>query len=275
MITMHIDAERLLNFLESVPRQIPFSMALALTKLAQAARDAIKEEMPKVFDRPTPYTINSVRMTPAKKDMLQSSVHLARPGGSARTGRSRFLEAEVEGGIRKGRGFETLMQRKNSLISGMQASFGGAAPLDQFGNIKPGFYNLLLSALQSQRDGYTNQTDKSFTRGLKAGKQVGFFIGRPGAGEQPLGLWSREYKLLNAPSDGRVRKARSTKVTRAFGKKMKSSYIFTKVRPILIFTKAGTYHSRLPFEQLVQATITEQQARIMQEAIDRALGGRK
>jgi len=56
--------------------QLPFATARTLTELAKLAAAAERAAMPKVFDRPTPFTVNSVAVQGAKKDMPVARVFI-------------------------------------------------------------------------------------------------------------------------------------------------------------------------------------------------------
>jgi len=56
--------------------QLPFALARTVTGLARKAQDAEKKAMPSVFDKPTPFTVNSVGMTSAKKALPIASVFI-------------------------------------------------------------------------------------------------------------------------------------------------------------------------------------------------------
>lgn len=53
------------------PRRLNAVMATALTRTAQDVREAVRQELPRVFDRPTPYTLNSLFVRPATAQRLQ------------------------------------------------------------------------------------------------------------------------------------------------------------------------------------------------------------
>ena len=55
-------------------KQVPFATAQALTAVAKLAQGAVRAELPSVFDRPTPFTINSIAVTPARKTNLTAVV---------------------------------------------------------------------------------------------------------------------------------------------------------------------------------------------------------
>ncbi|MCK8784129.1 hypothetical protein M0638_07035 [Roseomonas sp. NAR14] len=55
-------------------RQIPFATANALNATARAVQAEERRELPSVFDRPTPFTLNSIGIVPARKDRLEARV---------------------------------------------------------------------------------------------------------------------------------------------------------------------------------------------------------
>src|SRR5690348_6496059 len=55
-------------------KQFPFAVSRALTELAADVQKAEKDALPKVFDRPTPFTVNSIRIIPARKGQWWSEV---------------------------------------------------------------------------------------------------------------------------------------------------------------------------------------------------------
>lgn len=55
-------------------KQLPFATAQALTALGRIVQGEEKKALPGVFDKPTPFTINSIGVIPARKDNLQATV---------------------------------------------------------------------------------------------------------------------------------------------------------------------------------------------------------
>ena len=55
-------------------RQLPFATSLALTRTALMVKAAEVEEMKRVFDAPTRFTLNSLFVRPAKKSRLEAVV---------------------------------------------------------------------------------------------------------------------------------------------------------------------------------------------------------
>ncbi|MFL9999013.1 hypothetical protein PQR34_47435 [Paraburkholderia sediminicola] len=57
-------------------KQLPFAEARAVTALAKLAAVAEKAAIPEVFDNPIPFTVNSVAMQAARKDMPVARVYI-------------------------------------------------------------------------------------------------------------------------------------------------------------------------------------------------------
>lgn len=55
-------------------KQLPFAMALALTRTAQLVQQAETANLPEVFDRPTPFTMKAIGMQKATKSKLESVI---------------------------------------------------------------------------------------------------------------------------------------------------------------------------------------------------------
>lgn len=73
--------------------QVPFATAKALTRTAQDVQRAIVDQLPTVFDRPTPFTMRGVGITYATKATLTSRVFL-------RDIQREYLQLQVTGGTR-------------------------------------------------------------------------------------------------------------------------------------------------------------------------------
>lgn len=125
----------------------------AMNRTAYDVRDAIKAEMPRVFDRPTPYTLNSLFVKPARLDRLQAEVYFKDDLGTSRLGipATRYLLPHVLGGSRRAKGFEEALRAAGHLPSGYSAVPGPYAKLDQYGNMQRGQIIQILSQLRITR----------------------------------------------------------------------------------------------------------------------------
>lgn len=76
-ISVADDIARLQKSLSALEKQqLPFAIAKTLTAVAKNAQAAEKEAMPEVFDRPTPFTVNSVGVKGALKANLEARVFI-------------------------------------------------------------------------------------------------------------------------------------------------------------------------------------------------------
>jgi hypothetical protein len=133
MVTIKVSADvgRLTSHLRKIEReQIPFATAQALTTTAKHAQATLTAQLPSIFDRPTPFTMRAIGMTPARKSDLTATV-LVRPL------QARYLELEETGGFR-------------GSVSGKSLPEPIAIPTNAYGNIprnkiaqlaaKPGYF---------------------------------------------------------------------------------------------------------------------------------------
>ena len=150
MLKITVDTTSLANGLKATQRKIERSTAIALTKTAQHAQKAVIAEMPRVFDRPTPYTLRGTRVKPAnyKTGRMEASVEF-KTDVSKGTPAEKYLQAEVYGGSRRQKRFEVALQRIGVLPAGMFAVPGKALRLDAFGGIPARTIVQMLSYLQA------------------------------------------------------------------------------------------------------------------------------
>lgn len=127
---------------------IPVATAIAMTLTAQDVVAAEVAEMEAVFDRPTPYTIGSVRYTPAQRTNLTASVFIndqfvgngGHPAGE-------YLIPEIDGGLRVEKRSEWALHTLGLLRDDQYIVPGAGAPLDQYSNLTGGFMQQVLSAI--------------------------------------------------------------------------------------------------------------------------------
>lgn len=175
-------------------RHVPFATAMALTRTAYDVKEDLVNEMKRVFDRPTPYTLNSLRVIPAKKDKLEAYVWLKDEFGTAKgTPATKYLMPHIQGGGRNVKRFERWLIARGIMPAGMYVVPASGAELDQYGNISRGTFTKVLSQLQANPEALSNETAASRKRAAsrKTGKNARYFVGRPGNGKLPLGVYAR------------------------------------------------------------------------------------
>ncbi|QDQ26715.1 hypothetical protein FNU76_10255 [Chitinimonas arctica] len=217
--------------------------AIALTRTAGHAQRQVQATMPRVFDRPTPYTLRGMRVKPARANLLQAEVTF-KDDTFKGTPAEKYLGPEVFGGARRLKRFERALQAKGLMPAGMVAVPGEAMQLDSFGNMRGSEIVKLLSQLQAfGEQGYrANATDGRLAK-LKQGTRTrqGFelIVVKPGqkparGGKAlPAGIWRRTYT--------------------AFG---------TSLQPLVLFVRSATYQRRLDLpgiaDQAAQAHLQDE-----------------
>lgn len=213
-------------------KQVRLAAAKAITFTIERVQTEEVREMQRIFDRPTPFTLNSIRKTTASPSNLQARVFLKDDGVR---GHRHYLYPQIEGGTREQKFYETVFTMIGVKAGEMQRQDvyivpGSGAKLDQYGNMSRGQIRQILSALgKAQRTaGYSaNRTAASARR--KGKRLVEYFIGRPGGGRLPFGVYMR------------------TKF--AFG---------SAIKPVLIFVKQPQYQKRFDFYGVAERTVIKE-----------------
>lgn len=167
--------ERMLDDLDR--KQLPFATALALTRVAQRTREDLQAEMRSSFDRPTPFTLNSVAVQPATRAKPESSVFFKEwaPKGVPA---GRYLRPQIDGGPRGDKGFERKLRRAGLLPSGLYLVPARGAELDGSGNVSKGMIVKMLSALSVLSNAGSAGNRKGVSRGRRRAQN--YFVVRPG-----------------------------------------------------------------------------------------------
>jgi hypothetical protein len=228
-------------------RQLPYAAARGLTETAKLVKAAEVHEMGDVFDRPTPWTLNSLFVKPATKQDLTAIVWLKDDRAGSGTPPDRYLNPEIKGGLRVPKAFERALQRVGALPPDYVAVPGAAAKLDQYGNLSRGQIVQLLSYFRTfDTAGFTANISDARRARLRRGtkSKVGFeyFVGRPGDGKLPLGIWQR-FQLGHG----------------------------TAIKPILIFIPQALYHAIYDFMFVAQRTFDREWPRQFAQALEQAL----
>jgi hypothetical protein len=195
-------------------------MSLGLNRTARKARDANVEEMKRVFDRPTRFTLNALRIQPATKSSLVARLWFREFAGKG-TPAAKYLLPQVHGGERPHKRFEARLMHMGMLPRGMYLVPASGAPLDRYGNVQRRIYTQILSQLQAQGDPQQNTTARSRRRNRRR-RRAEFFWGNPG--RSGWGVWERKRF--------------------AFG---------TAVRPVFLAVRNVRYLKRFAFFEVTEA----------------------
>lgn len=238
--SVEIDAAAVTRALAEMQNQIPFATSLAINKTAQLVRRAIVTEMKRVFDRPTPFALNSLFIEVSTKTKLNAKVWL-KDGyneGFDGTPAVKYLTPEIYGGPRRAKSHERRLRDSGILGSSMFAApaRGAQGLLNRYGNLSGGIIRQMTSGLgiDEERAGYqSNITDRSRRRNKRRGKY--FVMG----GERPVGISRRV-------SGGGL-------------------------QPFLWFVRAPNYRPRLDFFGVAQKVIDENLEKELEKAINNAI----
>ena len=159
-IQMKSDLHRLTKDLNDVEKkQIPFAMSLALNETATIGQAAGVKEMKRVFDRPTPFILNSLRVKRSSKNRLIAEVGFKDVFGRFGSAVEDTLKPNIEGGSRKPKASEMTLRRAGILGSDEFIVPSRALRLDRFGNIPKGTMNKIISNIgASSERGFTSNT---------------------------------------------------------------------------------------------------------------------
>lgn len=174
-------------------RHIPRSTVIALTRTAQVAKQTLTDELPKAFDRPTAWTMNSLFVRPATMSNPVAEV-LVKDFAPKGTPAVKYLAPGIYGGGRRQKRFERALHAAGILPSGMVAVPGAGAPKDMYGNVPAPFITRMLSQLRAYGEqGYkANETDKGKARRLARDRRKGdWLVLREKRGKLLPGIYQR------------------------------------------------------------------------------------
>lgn len=186
-------ARRLLNGLD---RQVRYAASLTVNTLARyPVKEALVAEMKDSLDRPTPFTLNSLSVVKPATVSDPSAVLDFKASGTGRPAAS-YLRWQVQGGERRLKAFEVMLRSIGVLPGGYFAVPGRGAKFDAFGNIERGQITAILSyfrAFPEEGRGFkmnsTAATRKRMAKGTRSKLGYRYFVGRPGDGRGPLGIY--------------------------------------------------------------------------------------
>ena len=211
--------------------QVNRATVSAINSTAQAIKQAELTEMRSVFDRPTPYTMNALRIAPARTDRLSAEVGFKTDivsTGKGTTGEWHYLQPQVFGGGRRIKGLEYNLRAAGVLPAGWNVTPGAFARLDAYGNLNRGQITQILSQLRiTLRAGSTRNlpiVSGNERRVIGALRRAGgrYFAIPPGRKGIKPGVYLRELIGSKAPM------------------------------PVLKFVRASRYSQRFDFDRVAK-----------------------
>lgn len=219
--------------LQQAASQVPFALSVALNKTAGKARSAIVSEMQSVFDRPSPWVLNSLRVKRSTKTDLVAELAF-KDKNSVESSRS-MIEPHVFGGQRWFKAMEIRLWRAGFLPTGWNVTPGPGATLDSNGNMSAGQITQILNVLGTYTEaGYNKANSKTVARLAK--------------GNVKKNIYGFVYWVNPANGTARNKALQPgvyKRVTTGFGSSLK---------PVLFFVKRAQYKKRLDFFGIAQRT---------------------
>lgn len=203
--------DRLASQLKASSGQIRTAAMVGLTRTALAVRDAQYTAMKLAIDQPTPYTLNSLRVSKATPSRLEAMVWLKDDLAGSGTPATKYLLPQIEGGARRVKRFEKALQLAGHMPAGYQCVPSKSCPRDAYGNPSRGVIIQILSQLRiTLTSGYirnmalTHKGDyKKLTKQQKADNRSAiaaqrraggrFFVLQSRVGGKSPGIYQREF----------------------------------------------------------------------------------
>lgn len=239
-------------------RRIHRATAVALTRTAVQVKAAVRAEMPKVFDRPTPWTLNSLFVDPAKftQAVPEARVWIKDEAGGKGVAPTKYLLPEIEGGARGWKRSERALQRAGFLYADEQIVPAAGAALDAYGNVRRGLIVTLLSYFSTfDVAGFTaNATAKTRARRAKRGRTADGFITIRGVEyfiSRGPGMWFGRYQHLPR------------------GIWSRKGIHGSDVTPVLLFVRRANYRQRLDFFGIGRRVVEDRLSAEFERAMQR------
>jgi hypothetical protein len=236
MINVNLDAARMRAGLDAQSREFRNFARRTIYAAAYQAVDDIKADMSRTFDRPTRWVLNGVYVAPVRS---QDSATIAwRPGGGSKSiPAEKILRAQIEGGARRLKRFERMLNLPSNRIA-VPARW---AELDAHGNISGAIIVKILSDLRLFGEvGYmANRRNRS--RGVRRAER--YFMIRTGS-EHPVlspGIYRIADHMGGAPL------------------------------MVIAFVRAGNYRRRFAPAQVVQRSVAANIEKLWGQALTRTL----
>lgn len=167
-----------LRRLQALGRQMPFAAAVALNKTAEWVETDERREMRKVFDRPTPFFLRSLRIVRATKQKLEAKVWF-KDLNSVESA-SRIALPHIRGGRRGYKGLESRLRAVDILPTGWYVVPGGGAKINTYGNQSQGQVSATLNFVGSFREAGFNTSNPATLAKRKRKTGKNYFTVKPG-----------------------------------------------------------------------------------------------
>lgn len=195
--------DRALKSFRQDDKQARFAGFKALNIVSRKALTDQKREMNRVFDRPTRFIVNSIRVSQfARRDRLETKTGFKDTFASIRFDPvADTLQPHIDGGLRRPKRSEIRLRRFGILKQNEFLVPSRTAPLDRFGNIRRGIMQKILADLGSFADrGFDGNRKGNAKRQYvfgKVGDTKGIFRVAGGTSRQSTNRWSLIFLIVS------------------------------------------------------------------------------
>lgn len=203
MFTVSISYAGASRSMRALNREVPGIAARVLTEFARVTTAAEQREMPRAFDRPTPFTVNRMIWQAATRAGLQSAVGIPDSQEAGGKPTSEYMRPGALGSAKRNqKKTEFLLSKRGFLPPGWLLIPGShlKTKLDGYGNVPGSYYKQVIRSLQIRdaSDRYFKPVSKaSQARAARMGVASEFFVASPGnrlakgGGSLPAGVYRR------------------------------------------------------------------------------------
>lgn len=247
------------NIQDLSERRIKAAVATAMTRTAVKARDALKAELMRSIDKPTPYTVRAIKYSAASANRLVAAVgfdvaaiqdvygNVVRYAdlGPGQTPAGKYMQWTTNGGARTQKRFEKALQAVGALPSGWRAVPGSRAKVNAYGNQNVGEIRQILSwfdAAELVAGSRQNMGPAGRARRRKGTKKTAGF----------------EYVYIPPGTKGLRQPGIYRRTKFALG---------SRVEPVVIFVKQANYRKQFDFYGVTQREIDRNLAPEFNKAI--------
>lgn len=240
-ITVNVKGlEQVRKALANFPKKANNATVAALNESLKLAHTAVRQEMRRVFDNPTPWVENSLRMRYATT--REPVVRLAFKDRNSVESSRTMIEPHVEGGQRHFKAMEARLMGIGLLPAGYNVVPGAAARLNGFGNMSQGQISQLLNVLGAYTESGFNKANLNTIKRLAKG----------GLKSSQYGQYGFVYWVNRVGNtDPKARHLQPGVYQRV------KTGIGSTLKPVLIFVKRANYKPRLDFYGIAKRTINE------------------
>ncbi|MCP4342908.1 MAG: hypothetical protein GY799_29500, partial [Desulfobulbaceae bacterium] len=172
--------KEVLKAIENDKKQLRFASAVALTKTAVKAKEALQKDVVDTFKTPKPFTVKSFRVSKATKSRLIASV-------SVKPIAAQYLFHHVEKQDRLTKEFERVLRSKGLLPANMYVVPGRGVKLNAYGNVGKALLKTISSQAGTAGSKYFVATTRAGTtaiwmrhgRGGRSIKPMLMFVKKP------------------------------------------------------------------------------------------------